>query len=251
MEREITEAAAHQVEHASNFDPAAPVIVAAGEGWHPGVIGVVAGRLKDRWRRPVVVIGLDEAAGVGKGSGRSIEGVNLGRAVQEAFDEGLLLAGGGHAMAAGLTVKTELLPDLRAFLNERLSSQTEAAVAADALDIDMLTTARAADRALYESFQVLAPFGPANPEPVFALAGVSPRDVRMLNNGHISLRLADPDGASIRAIAWRAQETEAGKALASSGGALDVVGTLKPDDWNGRRGVQLEILDVNDPRRVV
>ncbi len=251
VEKDITEAAAHQVERASNFDPQAPVILAAGEGWHPGVIGVVAGRLKDRWRRPVVVVGLDEAAGVGKGSGRSIPGVNLGRAVQEAFDEGLLLAGGGHAMAAGLTVKTEMLPDLRAFLNERLAQEAEAAIAQDALEIDMLTTARAADRALFESFQVLAPFGPANPEPVFALSGVLVRDARVLNNGHVSCRLTDPDGASIRAIAWRAAETEVGQALLTSGGSLDVVGVLKPDDWNGRRGVQLEIQDVSDPRRAI
>ena len=251
VERDITEAAAHQVERASNFDPTAPVILAAGEGWHPGVIGVVAGRLKERWRRPVVVVGLDETAGVGKGSGRSIPGVNLGRAVQDAFDRGLLLAGGGHAMAAGLTVRTELIPDLRAFLAERLADEAEAAIEADALDIDVLTTARGADRALYESFQALAPFGPGNPEPTYVLSGVSVRDARVLNNGHVSCRLADPDGAQVRAIAWRAAETEVGKALLGGGGALDVAGLLKADDWNGRRGVQFEISDVHDPRRAV
>jgi len=249
IEREITEQAADQVERASNFDPNAPVILAAGEGWHPGVIGVVAGRLKERWRRPVVVVGLDGAAGVGKGSGRSIPGVNLGRAVQEAFDEGLLLAGGGHAMAAGLTVRTEMLPDLRAFLSERLAAEAQAAIETDALEIDVLTSARGADRSLYESFQALAPFGPGNPEPTFVLPGVSVRDARVLNNGHVSCRLADADGAKIRAIAWRAAETEAGRALLGGSATLDVAGLLKADDWNGRRGVQFEILDVHDPRR--
>ena len=251
VERDITDAAVDQVERASNFDPDAPVILAAGEGWHPGVIGVVAGRLKERWRRPVIVVGLDPVAGVGKGSGRSIPGVNLGRAVQDAFDEGLLLAGGGHAMAAGLTVKTEALPDLRAFLNARLASESEAAIAADALDIDVLTSARGADRALYDSFQVMAPFGPGNPEPVFVLSGVMVRDARVLNNGHVSCRLMDADGARLRAIAWRAAETELGKALLGGDGRLEVAGLLKPDDWNGRRGVQFEIVDVHDPRRAV
>lgn len=251
VEREITEAAAYQIERASNFDPAASVILAAGEGWHPGVIGVVAGRLKERWRRPVIVVGLDSAAGVGKGSGRSIPGVNLGRAVQDAFDEGLLLAGGGHAMAAGLTVRTEALPDLRAFLSERLAAEAEVAVAADALDVDVLTSARGADRALYESFQLLAPFGPGNPEPVFVLSGVLTRDARVLNNGHVSCRLTDADGARLKAIAWRAAETEVGRALLAGEGTLNVAGLLKADDWNGRRGVQLEILDVHDPRRAV
>jgi single-stranded-DNA-specific exonuclease len=251
VERDITEAATLQVERSSNFDPEAPIVLAAGEGWHPGVIGVVAGRLKERWHRPVVVVGLDAATGIGKGSGRSIAGVNLGRAVQDAFDAGLLLAGGGHAMAAGLTVETRLLPDLRAFLAERLAAEAEAAIQADALEIDVLTTARGADRDLYDSFQVLAPFGPGNPEPSFVLAGVSVRDARVLNNGHVSCRLADPDGKQVRAIAWRAAETEVGKALLGGGGALDVAGLLKADDWNGRRGVQFEIADVHDPRRAV
>lgn len=251
VERDITEAAILQVERSSNFNPEAPIVLAAGEGWHPGVIGVVAGRLKERWRRPVVVVGLDVATGIGKGSGRSIEGVNLGRAVQDAFDAGLLLAGGGHAMAAGLTVETRLLPDLRDFLSERLAREAEAAIQADALEIDVLTTARGADRDLYEAFQALAPFGPGNPEPSFVLAGVSVRDARVLNNGHVSCRLADPDGRQVRAIAWRAAETEVGKALLGGGGALDVAGLLKADDWNGRRGAQVEIVDVHDPRRAV
>lgn len=251
VEREITEAAIIQVERTSNFDPDAPIIVVAGEGWHPGVIGVVAGRLKERWHRPVIVVGLDDGNGLGKGSGRSIPGVNLGRAVQDAFDAGLLLAGGGHAMAAGLTVETRLLPDLRAFLAERLAQEAEAAIEADALDVDVLTSARGADRGLYDSFQILAPFGPGNPEPTFVLAGVTVRDARVLNNGHVSCRLADPDGKQIRAIAWRAAETELGKALLAGGGAVDVAGLLRADDWNGRRGVQFEILDVHDPRRAV
>jgi len=249
IEREITELAIDQVERASNFDPNASVILAAGEGWHPGVIGVVAGRLKERWRRPAIVVGLDEAAGVGKGSGRSIPGVNLGRAVQDAFDEGLLLAGGGHAMAAGLTVRAEMLPDLRVFLSERLAAEAQAAIETDALEIDVLTSARGADRALYESFQALAPFGPGNLEPTFVLPGVSVRDARVLNNGHVSCRLVDADGAQIRAIAWRAAETEAGRALLGGSATLNVAGLLKADDWNGRRGVQFEILDVHDPRR--
>lgn len=251
VEQEITEAAIRQVEQQSNFDPAAPVILAAGEGWHPGVIGVVAGRLKERWRRPVVVVGLDEVTGIGKGSGRSIAGVNLGRAVQDAFDEGLLMAGGGHAMAAGLTIRSALIPDFRDFLSERLAAESEAAIGADALEIDVLASASAVDRQMYEAFQVLAPFGPGNPEPTYVLAGVTVRDARVLNNGHVSCRLADPDGRQIRAIAWRAAETEVGKALLAGGGALDVAGVLKADDWNGRRGVQFEILDVHDPRRAV
>lgn len=251
VEREILDAAVDQVERASNFDPSGPVVVVAGEGWHPGVIGVVAGRLKERWNRPVIVVGLDPVARIGKGSGRSIPGVNLGRAVQDAFDDGLLLAGGGHAMAAGLTVESERIPELRDFLTQRLSQQAQAALEADALDIDVLTTARGADRALYDSFQALAPFGPGNPEPSFVLAGVSVRDARVLNHGHVSCRLADADGTQIRAIAWRSAETEVGHALLNASGALDVAGLLKADDWNGRRGVQLEIQDIHDPRQAV
>ena len=146
MEREIFEEAIRIVDRESNQDDVALTFVAA-DGWHPGVIGIVASRLRERYRKPALVIGVDRAANIGKGSGRSQAGVNLGRAVQAAFDEGLLLAGGGHAMAAGLSVRPDTIPDLRAFLNERLALETQAATAEDGLDIP--DHDRRADRGLY------------------------------------------------------------------------------------------------------
>jgi single-stranded-DNA-specific exonuclease len=250
VEREITSEAILAVERDSNFDPAAPVIVVAQEGWHPGVIGIVASRLRERYRKPVVVIGLDRAADVGKGSGRSQTGVNLGAAIQAAFDEGLLLAGGGHAMAAGLTIRPSAIPELRAFLCERLSGETSLAQADDALDIDALAAPHAA-RALLEDFKVLAPFGPGNPEPRFALADVRVERAMALRGGHVRCNLVDSAGAGVKAVAWRAEESQLGRRLLAAGGSLHVAGQLKIDDWNGRNGAQLEIEDAADPRQAI
>jgi single-stranded-DNA-specific exonuclease len=249
VEREALEEAVRLIERESNMAPDAPVLVVAAEGWHPGVVGIVAGRLRERYRRPVVVIGLDPASGVGKGSGRSQPGVNLGRAIQAAFDAGLLMAGGGHAMAAGLTIRAESVPEFRAFLVERLAGETAEALAADALDIDALVTPGSADRTLWTQFQRLTPFGPGNPEPLFAAAGVRVEQAISARGGHIRCVLVDERGAKLRAVAWRAAETDLGRRLLSQTGALHVVGRLKPDDWMGRDGVELEIEDVADPRR--
>jgi single-stranded-DNA-specific exonuclease len=250
VEREVTEAAVRVLESGAGRNQLdGPAIVVSGEGWHPGVIGIVAGRLRERWRKPVIVIGLDPAAGLGKGSGRSQPGVNLGRAVQAAFEAGLLLAGGGHAMAAGLTVRAGAVADFTDFLNARLAGEAEAAVEHDALDIDAVVSARGADRALVDAFGRLAPFGPGNPEPVFALAGVRAEQVMAMNGGHLRCRLVDPDGAKLKAVAWRVADTPLGARLLAGGGGLHAAGRLKPDDWNGRRGVQLEIEDLADPRR--
>jgi single-stranded-DNA-specific exonuclease len=186
---------------------------------------------------------------VGKGSGRSQPGVNLGRAVQAAFDEGLLLAGGGHAMAAGLSIRPDLIPELRGFLNDYLKSEQAIAAADDRVEIDALVSAAGATRALYEDFQRLAPFGPGNPEPVFALAGVRVEQPMALKGGHLRCFLADESGGRLRAVAWRAAETPLGERILAGAGGLCVVGKLKPDDWNGRRGVELEIEDAADPRR--
>jgi len=248
VEAEVLEAAVRIVERESNFADL-PLLLVSADDWHPGVIGIVAGRLRERFRKPTLVVGVDRAADVGKGSGRSQPGVNLGRAVQAAFDEGLLLAGGGHAMAAGLSVRPHLLPELRAFLCERVAVEAVAAAEADSLEIDALITTAGADRALLESFQRLAPFGPGNPEPVFAAAEVRVERPMMLRGGHVRCTLTDRSGGRLKAVAWRAEATEMGKRLMSEGGAVHVVGRLKADDWNGRQGVELEIDDVADPRR--
>jgi single-stranded-DNA-specific exonuclease len=244
VERQIVDAAVRGIEHEANFDSTASAIVVAADDWHPGVIGIVAGRLRERYRKPVVVIGIDRAADIGRGSGRSSPGVNLGRAVQSAYDQGLLLSGGGHAMAAGLTIRPASIPELRAFLIEALAG--EAAVADDALDIDALITPEAATPELLAEFQRLAPFGPGNPEPCLALADVRTDRAAVMRGGHIRCVL----GRGLKAIAWRAEETELGRRLLACGGGLHVAGKLKPDDWNGRNGVQFEIEDAADPRRV-
>jgi single-stranded-DNA-specific exonuclease len=248
VEREITEAAIAMIEHGTNFDPDASALVVAGEGWHPGVIGIVAGRLRERYRKPVVVVGLDRAADVGRGSGRSSPGVNLGHAIQLAYDQGLLLSGGGHAMAAGLAIRPSAIPEFRAFLCETLAAET--ALAEDVLDIDALISPAAATAALPEQLQRLAPFGPGNPEPVFALSGVSGLRATTMRGGHVRCALAGTGGASLEAIAWRAEDSDLGRRLLGGGGGLHVAGRLKTNEWNGRVTLRLEIEDAADPRRV-
>jgi single-stranded-DNA-specific exonuclease len=249
VEAQVQEAAVAHIETESNFADA-PMLLVAADDWHPGVIGIVAGRLRERYRKPVIVVGVDRAANVGKGSGRSQPGVNLGRAVQGAYDAGLLLAGGGHAMAAGLSVRPDTIPELRAFLCERLADESAVATAEDALEVDALVTARGADRALWQDFQRLAPFGTGNPEPLFALADARVERPMMLKGGHLRVTLTDGSGGRLKAVAWRAEGTEAGRRLLAEGGGVHVAGRLKPDDWQGRQGVELEIEDVADPRRV-
>jgi len=247
VEREVVEAAVRIVERESNQSDA-PMLLVSADDWHPGVIGIVAGRLRERYRKPVLVVGVDRAANVGKGSGRSQPGVNLGRAVQAAYDAGLLLSGGGHAMAAGLSVRPDAIPELREFLCQALSGEAEAAQAADALELDAVVSTAACDRALWTDFQRLAPFGPGNPEPLFAAADVRIERPMALRGGHVRCTLVDRSGGRLKAVAWRVEDTELGRRLLQEGGAIHVAGRLKPDDWKGREGVEFEIEDAADPR---
>ena len=251
VETRIFEEAIEIIECGSNFDPEAPAIVVAKEGWHPGVVGIVASRLRERYRRPVIVMGVDREADIAKGSGRSQPGVNLGRAVQEAHEAGLLLAGGGHAMAAGLTMRASLAPDFRDFLCLRLIGEMDRAQEEDALDIDVLVSCGAAARSMLELFGVLEPFGPGTPEPVYALADVRVERAEPVRGGHIRCFLADGAGSRLKAIAWRAGDNDLGRRLLLAGGAVHAVGRLKRDDWQGRDGLQFEIEDLADTAHAV
>ncbi len=151
-------------------------------------------------------------------------------------------------MAAGLTVRPSAVPELRAFLCARLAEESAQAQAEEALEIDVLTAPGAA-RGLLDEFEALAPFGPGNPEPRFALAGVRVDAGRRVGTDHVACALVDTTGRSLRAIAWRCADAPLGRRLLAGGAALHVAGVLRPDDWKGPGGVQLEIEDAADPRR--
>ncbi|MFO1014227.1 MAG: single-stranded-DNA-specific exonuclease RecJ [Caulobacteraceae bacterium] len=246
VEQAVIDEAVARLEAEGGTD--APAIVVAAEGWHPGVVGIVASRLRERYRRPVFVIGIDTAAGVGKGSGRSQPGVNLGAAVQKAFEDGLLLAGGGHAMAAGLTIRAGEIDRFRAYLCEALEGQMIAAAEADAVDIDVLVSPGPGNRALSDAFGILAPFGPGNPEPMFALADVRSDRPILMKGGHVRTQLVDASGRRIKAVAWRSAETPLGQRLLAGQGGLHVAGKLQADDWQGRQSVEIVVEDVADAR---
>jgi single-stranded-DNA-specific exonuclease len=244
VERAIFEEAVESLEAQSNEPLDRPAIVVARETWHPGVVGIVASRLRERYRRPVIVLGVDPQTRLAKGSGRSQPGVNLGRAVAAAFDQGLLLSGGGHAMAAGMTLRADAIPEFSAWLCKTLAEETRLAEASDALDIDALTGCGAAAQGLLDLFARLEPFGPGAPEPVVALADVRIERPEPIRGGHVRCVVADGFGGRLKGIAWRAGDTAIGRRLLAAGPSVHLAGRLKRDEWNGRSGVQLEIEDV-------
>jgi single-stranded-DNA-specific exonuclease len=234
------EAAVSMVEGAAQ----SPVLVfAAAENWHPGVIGIVAARLKERYERPACVVALGD--GVGRGSGRSIAGLPLGPAVIAARQAGLLINGGGHAMAAGFTVAAEQLDALREFLAARLGDGLDRERLVPELGVDAALSLGAAQTELIGHIERLAPFGAGNPEPRFVLPGVRVAHTEAVGNGHLRCTLADPlDTARLRAIAFRAAGTPLGQFLAETRGAgVHVAGHLRRDGWRGGDAVQLLIDD--------
>jgi single-stranded-DNA-specific exonuclease len=240
IEARTLEAAIALVEGAAQ----SPVLVfTAAEGWHPGVIGIVAARLKERYERPACVVAL--ADGIGKGSGRSVAGLPLGPAVIAARQAGLLINGGGHAMAAGFTVAAEKLYALREFLATRLGDGVDRERLVPELRIDGALSLAAAQSELIDHIAKLAPFGAANPEPRFAFPGVRVIHAEPVGTSHLRCTLADPlDTGRLRAIAFRATETALGKFLTETrGAAIHVAGHLRRDGWRGGDAVQLAIDD--------
>src|SRR4051794_27032436 len=249
IEAETLEAAIAAVE----AGPQSPALVfAAAEGWHPGVIGIVAARLKERYQRPACVVAV--ADGIGKGSGRSVPGGALGPAVIAARQTGLLVNGGGHAMAAGFTVAADRLDALRTFLTERLGDGIDREGLVPLLSIDGALSASGATSGLIAHIDRLAPFGSGNPEPRFAFPEIRLAHVEPVGTGHLRCTLADAAGsgessaARLNAIVFRVADTPLGQFLAASRGrAIHVAGHLRRDAYRGGDAVQLIIDDAAPP----
>ncbi len=220
------------------------VVVTASPRWHPGVVGLVAARIKERFGRPAFAIALGPGD-LGTGSGRSIAGVDLGRAVRQAVADGLLIKGGGHTMAAGVTLRSGALGEFRAFLEQHLAADVEAARRDDALLVDGALTARAATAELHATLATAGPFGAGNPEPVIALPAHTIAHAEEVGQAHVRARLQSGDGATINAIAFRAAGQKLGTALLKNRGrTVHVAGTLSVDRWQGNERIQLRMIDV-------
>ncbi|MGZ8306451.1 MAG: single-stranded-DNA-specific exonuclease RecJ [Allosphingosinicella sp.] len=220
------------------------VIVAAGESWHPGVIGIVAGRLKEKFGRPAIVIALGED-GLGKGSGRSIGGVDLGAAVMAAKDIGLLVAGGGHAMAAGLTVERGGIEAFCAFLDERLAADVARSRDDRALLLDAVLAPGGLCPDLCDALEAGGPYGAGWPAPRVAAGPVRVIKADVVGNGHLRLIVAGDDGRRIKAIAFRMAASPLGEAMlaAPPHRKLWVAGRVRKDEWDGRIGAELHLED--------
>jgi single-stranded-DNA-specific exonuclease len=220
------------------------VVVTAAEGWHPGVVGLVAARLKEKFGRPAFAIAL-EPGGIGTGSGRSIPGVDIGRAVRRAVAEGLIEKGGGHAMAAGVTLRKSALAPLRAFLEATLGPDVETARRANGLMIDGAVSAAAASAELVAMIERAGPFGSGNPEPMIALPAHTIAYAEEVGQAHMRVRLKSAAGASVNAIAFRAAGQKLGAALLQNRGRqVHAAGSFALDRWQGEERVQFRIADI-------
>lgn len=232
------------LEEANKLSGDNSVIIVNMEGWHPGVIGIVAGRLKDRFDKPAIVIGINEE-GLGKGSGRSMPGVNLGDAITKAKEAGLLISGGGHAMAGGLTVEAEKIAALTEFLNALLANEVAQARKNLSLKIDSLIAFGAASQATIDRISQVAPYGAGNPQPLFAFSDVRIAYAERVKGGHVRCAFEDGIGGRISGICFRADETGLDDILLGPNAPrVHVAGRLKADSWKGRSRIDLQVVDV-------
>ncbi|HXM70441.1 MAG TPA: DHHA1 domain-containing protein, partial [Thermoanaerobaculia bacterium] len=222
------------------------VVFVAAPGWHAGVIGIVASRLKERYNRPAFVVALEGE--IGKGSGRSVGGIDLGSAVIAAKQAGLLLNGGGHAMAAGLTVAADRLEALRDFLETRIGREIAERRIVPTLALDGALALGAANRALVDMLERLQPYGAGNAEPVFVLSHALVLHADVVGESHVRCILGDGGGVRLKAIAFRSLETPLGQALLRKPATpLHLAGRLRADNWKRADGVQLIIEDAAQP----
>ncbi|MCT2400862.1 single-stranded-DNA-specific exonuclease RecJ [Novosphingobium mangrovi (ex Huang et al. 2023)] len=242
IEQAVQEAAEAQIERQHNR----AVLVLAGKGWHPGVIGIVAGRIKEKTSKPTLVIALDaDDAGHGKGSGRSITGVDLGAAIIAAREAGLLVGGGGHAMAAGLTITADKLEALSEWLDSKLAADISRASANQAMLLDLALAPGGLTPALVETLESAGPFGMGWPGPRVAVGPVRIIKADIVGADHVRLIVSGQDSGRFKAMAFRAAETEMGQALlhASQGRRLWLAGRARIDDWGSRPQAELHVDD--------
>lgn len=219
------------------------VIVVANANWHPGIVGIVAARLKEKFNCPAFAIAL-KPDGTGVGSGRSISGINLGEIVREAVDLGLLVKGGGHAMAAGITILESKVSELLIWLEDKISKTVDDLRADRSITIDGMISASGATKDLVDLIDQAGPFGSGNPTPIFALPSHRLVDVREVGNGHLSMTLMNSDGTRIKAIAFRSVGTALGDFLTGNlGQTIHVAGNLNLNYWNGSVSTQLRVVD--------
>lgn len=240
IESEVQEAAEVQLAGQGNM----AVLVLAADGWHPGVIGIVAGRIKEKTGKPSIVIAND-SSGIGKGSGRSISGVDLGAAIIAAREEGLLLAGGGHAMAAGLTIPTENLAAFTEFLDTRLARDVDRARAAQSMQLDLSLAPGGLVPDLVTTLEAAGPYGVGWPAPRVAVGPVRIVKADIVGKDHLRIIAAGEDGRSFKGIAFRAAETEMAQTLLhrSKGRRFHLAGRVKIDDWGPRPAAELHLED--------
>ncbi|MER8410853.1 single-stranded-DNA-specific exonuclease RecJ [Mesorhizobium sp. M0491] len=243
MEQEMLAAARAEAdaELAGGNGPA--IVVTANNSWHPGIVGLLASRLKDHARRPAFAIAFN-TVGIGTGSGRSVSGFDLGRLVREAAVAGLIVKGGGHGMAAGITVERAKLGELRAFFEERAAADVFRLQGEESLAIDGALAAEGATLSLLDALEKAGPFGAGHAAPVFALPRHRLADARPVGTNHIRVELQSESGGRIQAIAFRAVDTALGEFLFKNRGkTIHVAGSLSGNYWNGNRTVQFRITD--------
>jgi single-stranded-DNA-specific exonuclease len=225
------------------------VVIVGSHRWHPGVIGIAAGRLKDRLHKPTIVLGGVSEHEPAKGSGRSTPGVNLGAAVAAAKEAGLLINGGGHAAAAGLTVEWDKVEALKDFLSAKLESEMAAAEGeARALTVDAVGGIGAVDVALIDALDRIGPYGQGHPEPVFALTDVRVAFAKLVKEEHVRFTLEDARGARVSGIAFRAMKSPLGEALMKREGTFHAAVRIKRNEWNGNVRAEVEIVDLAEAR---
>ena len=239
IEAAVLAEAIEQVETRNSDDP---VLFAMGASWHPGVIGIVASRLKDRYGRPACVVALD--GGMAKGSGRSVKGVDLGKAVLAARDVGLLFNGGGHAMAAGFTVEEAKLSAFVEFMTKHVVAQMKAGVSSIAHPIDGVLSVNAVTTEFAQMLGELAPYGSGNDEPRFAVVEADVGKADIVGSGHVRCFLTGRAGGRLKAIAFRSADSDLGVGLLNARGrSLHLTGTIRVETWQGRANAQLIIDD--------